>query len=154
VLLRGLEFTREDATLFSVLRYSADTCCSFSGAVWTGLRMLVQGDVAMDDMSGPVGIVSFLGEAGSSGGTLAKGMFNVFYLVALIAVNLAIMNLLPFPALDGGRIFLLLAGELIFLLTRRRIPPRYEAWIHFAGLILLLGFMLVITINDVGKLFH
>jgi regulator of sigma E protease len=99
-----------------------------------------------------VGIVSYLGEAGSQGGSLAAGVQNVLYVIALIAVNLAIMNLLPIPALDGGRIFLLLVSEVWFLLTHRRPDPKYEAYLHAAGFALLIGLMLVITFSDVWKI--
>lgn len=88
------------------MKQSWNTCWYFARAVWSGLVMLVSGQVGLDDMSGPVGIVSYLGEAGSQGGSIVAGLENVCYIIALIAVNLAIMNLLPIPALDGGRIFL------------------------------------------------
>ena len=152
-LLRyGLNFTRVQATPFGILSQSWKTCGYFARSVWSGLSMLVRGEVGLSDMSGPVGIVSYLGEAGNQGTTVAAGLENVLYIIALIAVNLAIMNMLPIPALDGGRIFLILAGELWFLVTRRRLDPKYEAYIHAGGFALLLLFMLAVTFSDVWKL--
>lgn len=148
----GLYFGVEDATVLGVLKQSWDTCLYFSRAVWSGLSMLVRGDVALSDMSGPVGIVSYLGEAGTQASDVSSGMQNVLYVIALIAVNLAIMNLLPIPALDGGRIFFLLVSELFFFLTRRKISPKYEAYLHAGGFALLILLMVVVTFSDIVKL--
>ena len=148
----GLNFTRQDASFPGVLAEGWRTCGYFARSVWEGLSMLVRGQVGLSDMSGPVGIVSYLGEAGHQGPTVRAGLENVLYVIALIAVNLASMNMLPIPALDGGRIFLILCGELWFLLTRRRLDPKYEAYLHAGGFVLLLAFMLAVTFSDVWKL--
>jgi len=79
---------------------------------------------------------------------------NIAYIAALIAVNLAVMNLLPLPALDGGRIFFLIINAATMLLFRKQVPAKYENYIHFAGLILLLALMVVLVFSDVGKLIH
>ena len=152
VTMYGIYFDKEQATASGVLVQSWKTCGYFARAVWSGLAMLVTGQVGLHDMSGPVGIVSYLGQAGSQGGSVAAGMQNVCYIIALIAVNLAIMNLLPLPALDGGRIFLLIVGEVWQLLSGRRLDPKYEAWIHGAGFALLLLLMVVVTFSDIWKL--
>ena len=114
--------------------------------------MLVTGQVGLQDMSGPVGIVTVIEETGSQSDSVVTGIQNVCYLIALIAVNLAVMNLLPIPALDGGRIFLLVVAELLWLTTRRRLDPKYEAWLNAAGFVLLLGLMVFVTFSDVLKL--
>ena len=62
------------------------------------------------------------------------------------------MNLLPLPALDGGRILFLLLNGVLYLLARKRIDPKYEAYVHMAGLLALMGLMLVVTFSDVGRL--
>ena len=104
-------------------------------------------------MSGPVGIVSYLGEAGSQGGSIVAGLENVCYIIALIAVNLAIMNLLPIPALDGGRIVCLLITVVVEAITKKKINPKYEGYLHGAGMILLLALMAIIMFKDVIFLF-
>ena len=73
-------------------------------------------------------------------------------MIGLIAINLAIMNMLPIPALDGGRIFFLLVTEGYYLLTRRTLDPKYEAYLHAGGFVLLLMLMAVITLSDILKL--
>lgn len=152
VTMYGIFFATEEATLPNLLTQSWHTCGYFARAVWSGLEMLVRGQVSLDDMSGPVGIVSYLGQAGSQGGSLMAGLQNVVYVVALIAVNLAIMNLLPIPALDGGRILLLLVGEVWFLFSGQKLNPKYEAWIHAVGFFLLILLMVFVTFSDIGKL--
>ena len=72
----------------------------------------------------------------------------------MIAVNLAVMNMLPIPALDGGRVFFLLVDELSLLLFRRKVPERYQAAVNTAGFVVLMGFMLLVTFQDVFKLFQ
>ena len=75
-------------------------------------------------------------------------------LAALVAVNLAVMNLLPLPALDGGKIFFLVVNALSLRIIRKQIPARFENYVHLAGFVLLMGLMLVITFHDVIKLFQ
>ena len=98
--------------------------------------------------------VSFIAETGESAASTSEGLMNVAYLGAFIAVNLAVMNMLPLPALDGGRIFLLLVNTLFTAVTKKKIPSKYEAWVHAAGMILLLGFMALVTFKDIWTLFQ
>ena len=76
------------------------------------------------------------------------------YFAALLAVSFAVMNMLPIPALDGGRVFFLLVDELSLLLFRRKVPERYQAAVNTAGFVVLMGFMLLVTFQDVFKLFQ
>ena len=85
---------------------------------------------------------------------MAAAISNIAFLCAFIAVNLAVMNLLPIPALDGGRIFLLIVTWVVEKIIRRQINPKYEGYIHAAGLVLLMGLMVVVMFSDVVKLFH
>lgn len=109
--------------------------------VYASLGEMVRGNVGLSDMSGPVGIVSEMGKAAQN------GVFDVLSLMALIAVNLGVMNLLPLPALDGGRVFFIL----LEMIRRKPIKPEYESYVHFAGLVILLLFMAVITFSDLLK---
>ena len=77
---------------------------------------------------------------------------NILYFCAFIAVNLAVMNMLPIPALDGGRIFLLAVTLVIQAVSRRKVNPKYEAYINAAGMIALFGLMAVVMYNDIAKL--
>ena len=152
--LYGFNFGYEEATFPAKIRYSWDTAMEFGRMVWMGLSQLIHGEVGLKDMSGPVGIVDLMAETGESAASTTDALYNILYLGAFIAINLAIMNMLPIPALDGGRIFLLIVTMLIEAVSRRRLDPKYESWIHAGGMALLLALMAVIMFNDVLKLFH
>ena len=138
--LRGISVGREiiPATLGSKLLYSWYNSLDFVRTVWISLGDLVSGVVGLRDLSGPVGIVTTISQVGTQSETVGDAVYNILYLSALIAVNLAVMNLLPLPALDGGRIFFLFLNGLLFGLFRRKIDPKYEGYVHMAGLALLL----------------
>jgi len=110
--------------------------------VFYSIIMLFTGAMAITEMSGPVGIGSVVGEVSSA------GFLPIAEIFGLISVNLGMFNLLPFPALDGGRLVFLLY-ELVF---RRKIPPEKEGWVHVAGFVLLFGLMIFVTFNDIIKL--
>ena len=93
-----------------------------------------------------------MAETGEQAETVSDGLYSVFYLAAFIAVNLAIMNMLPIPALDGGRVFLLIVTVIIEAITKKKLDPKYEGYVHAAGLILLLALMAFIMFNDIYKL--
>ncbi len=110
--------------------------------VFVSLGMLFTGDAGVSDLSGPLGVVSAMS-------TVAKtGFLDFIFFAGFLAVNIGVMNLLPLPALDGGRIFFVLV-ELIF---RRPIPREKEGYVHFVGFILLIGLMLFATWNDIVRL--
>jgi len=114
---------------------------------------LFRGKVGLRDMSGVVGIVDTISSVGAASETVGLGLLNVVYFVAFIAVNLAVMNLLPIPALDGGRIAFLLINGIVVLVTGKEVDPKYEGYVHTVGLILLLALMAVVAVSDVWKLF-
>lgn len=150
----GLYFGAEEATLGRKLSYSWNNAMDFARLVRLSLLMLVTGQAGVKDLSGPVGIVSTMTQVGEQAATTRAAVENIAYLAALIAVNLAVMNLLPLPALDGGKIFFLVINAVSMQLFKKQIPAKYENYIHFAGLILLLALMAVITFSDVWKLIH
>ena len=151
-MLYGIRLGYEDATFDRLLKQSWYGCLDFARMVWMGLGDLLTGRATMNDMGGPVTIVHIMSEQGKTADTTAAGIQNVFYVAAFIAVNLAVMNMLPIPALDGGRVFLLLVTTVLEKLLHRKIDPKYEGYIHAAGMILLLGFMAFITFHDVWML--
>ena len=150
----GLYFGAEEATLGRKLSYSWNNAMDFARLVRLSLQMLVTGQAGVKDLSGPVGIVSTMTQVGEQAATTRAAVENIAYLAALIAVNLAVMNLLPLPALDGGKIFFLVINAIGLALFKKQIPAKYENYIHFAGLVLLLALMAVITFSDVWKLVH
>lgn len=115
------------------------------------VRMLVTGQVGINELSGPVGVVNVIGDAYESGkeeGTLVIWM-SVLNILILLSVNLGIMNLLPLPALDGGRLIFLLIEAVRGKPTNRKV----EGMIHLVGIVLLLSLMAYVTFHDVFKLF-
>ena len=149
----GLYFGTVPGGFSNCLKYSWYTAMDFARLVWMSLEDLVSGLVSVSDMSGPVGIVSTISEVGNQSATVRDGLQNIAYLGAFIAINLAVMNMLPLPALDGGRIFLLLVNSLFTAITKKKIPAKYEAYVHAAGMVLLLGFMAFVTFKDIWKIF-
>ena len=105
------------------------------------------GKYGINDLSGPVGTMDIIGDA-VAGANTSEGMMTLIMLVVMITVNVGIFNLLPLPALDGGRlIFLLFEG-----IFRRPVPAKYEGMVHFIGLMLLLLLMVVVTFSDIWKI--
>ena len=148
----GFYFGYDEATLGVKLENSWNTTMEFGRWVWLGLKELVRGDVGMKDMAGPVGIVDMMAETGEQAESTADALYSIFYFTAFIAVNLAMMNMLPIPALDGGRVFLLLVTWVIETISKKKLNPKYEGYIHAAGMVLLLGLMAVIMFNDIIRI--
>lgn len=117
------------------------------------LKQLITGHVGVKDLSGPVGIGSAMNdvieEAQEAGGAIDV-FLNVINFCILLTANLGVMNLLPLPALDGGRLVFLL----IEAVTRKKVPADKEAMVHAVGMILLFGLMAVVMLQDIIKLFH
>ncbi|MDD3165257.1 MAG: M50 family metallopeptidase [Oscillospiraceae bacterium] len=148
----GLKFTAVEKTFSAGLSTACYTAIDFVRMIQWSLQDILRGAVGIRDFSGPVGIVSLISDTGKESTSVADGMENIFYLGAFLAVNLAVMNMLPIPALDGGRVFCLLLTAIIEKITRKKLNPKYEGYVHATGMVLLLSFMAVVTISDVVKL--
>ena len=131
-----------DHNPLTAVRLGLKTTGSMTASLYSGLKMLITGKAKTEDVSGPVGIVSMVHQSASEGATY------FFMLMAFMSLNLAIVNMLPFPALDGGRVIFVL----IRAVTGKAVTDRMEAAVHAAGLMLLFGLMIVITWNDIVKL--
>ena len=152
MLMYGFTFSEYETGLWAHLKYSWYCAMDFVRMVRLGLVDLITGAVGIKQMSGVVGIVGVIADVGVSAPTVADALLNIAYLSAFIAVNLAVMNLLPIPALDGGRIFFLIVTWILERITRRRIDPKYEGYINTVGLVALLGLMAVVMFNDIVRL--
>lgn len=148
----GFVFGYTEATFGTKLEYTWNTTLEFSRLVWLGLGDLINGKVGLKDMSGPVGIVDMMNEVGQQAESTKAAADNLLYISAFIAVNLAIMNMLPIPALDGGRVFLMIVTVIIEAVSRKKLDPKYEGYIHLGGMVLLLGLMALVMYNDITKL--
>ncbi|MEG2928421.1 MAG: RIP metalloprotease RseP [Oscillospiraceae bacterium] len=132
-----------EKTFLSVIKESALWTVSLARLVFLSFIDLVTGHVAVNQMSGPVGIVSVISEAASI------GIEPLMMILALITINLGVFNLLPFPALDGGKLVFLL----IELVRGKAINQKYEIWVNTAGMAILLTFMIFVTFSDISKFF-
>ena len=112
-------------------------------ALFDTFGQLFGGELGADSLAGPVGMVQMVSE------TSTYGLWYYGFLTAMICINLAIINMLPLPALDGGRIIFVLYT----MITGKPVNQRVEGAIHFAGLMLLLGLFVFVTINDVSRIF-
>lgn len=133
--------------VLDTVKYSAYEVKYWISTVLKSLEMLVSGQVGADDISGPVGIVNAIGDTYEE--SREDGAYyvwlNMLYISILLSANLGVMNLLPLPALDGGRLVFLL---LEVIRGGKRIDPEKEGMIHFVGLMLLMALMVFVMFND------
>ncbi len=117
-----------------------------------GLSKLFTSKDALDQMAGPIGLIGAMGDSYETSvetGGLSMAFYNMVYIMGLISANLAVFNLLPIPALDGGRLVFLL----IEAITGKQVPPEKEGSIHFVGFALLMTLAIVVAVSDIYKLF-
>ena len=141
---------REKTNFFGVLKYSAVEVRYWISSTIDSLELLIKGTFRVNDLSGPVGIVDAIGssvEEAKSEGAVVMWM-QMFYWAILLSANLGVMNLLPLPALDGGRLVFLL----IEAVTKKKVNPNIEGMIHFAGFVLLMALMVFVFMNDLKRL--
>ena len=148
-LLYGMNFTLTELNFAEKIEYAWLQCLDTIRLVRLSLGMLVSGQAGLKDMSGPVGIVQQMSVVAESSATTLDAVLNMLYFGAFIAINLAVMNLLPIPALDGGRVVGLLLTTAVEAVTRKKIDPKYEGYLHGAGMIFLLGLMAIIMFKDI-----
>lgn len=153
----GTKYSRIDFSVYgirrnfvSVIEQTFSRTVSYCRLVYKSLFMLISGDVGLNEVAGPVGTASIIGEVASTGfaESFVTGINSLLNIMALITVNLGIFNLLPFPALDGGRLlFIVIEG-----IFRKRINPNVEGIIHTVGFAILIIFMVFVTFSDITKL--
>ena len=149
----GITFGSEQLTFSGKLKYAGLETINVVRSVRLSLVMLFSGQAGFQDMMGPAGLVKLMSDTASSAKNILGALMNMLYLGGYIAVNLAVMNLLPIPALDGGRVVGLLLTTGIESVTRKKIDAKYEGYIHGVGLILLLILMIAVTFKDVIWMF-
>lgn len=132
----------EEKTFLTFIKQTALQTVSYMRVVWFSLIDLIGGKFGLNAISGPVGVTAAIGTAAK------QNVLNIIPIMALITINLGIFNLLPVPALDGGRLVFIIY-EMIF---RRPVPQKREALVHTVGIIILFAFMIFITFKDILKL--
>lgn len=129
--------------LWTSLKHATQTTCSLYKLMLTTLKQLITGKFSVSDLSGPVGIYSVVDSQSK------QGLQSILYLIAYLSMNVGVINLIPFPAFDGGRVLFLIIEKI----RRKPIKAKTEGMINSIGFILLMLLMVFVTINDVIKLF-
>ena len=149
----GVTFSVEEANFGNTLAYSWNSGINIVRTVRLSLQMLLTGQAGFKDLSGPVGIVEQISVVASESPDTISAIYNMLYFGAFIAINLAVMNLLPIPGLDGGRVVCLLLTLVIEKITRKKLNPKYEGYLHGVGMLLLFALMAVIMFKDIITIF-
>ncbi|MBE6855509.1 MAG: peptidase [Ruminococcus sp.] len=137
-----------EKTPLNVLSYSFRETISIGRMIWMSLFDLITGKYGFHDLSGPVGIVTAIGDAASTGTTIKQHLQSLIPMMSMITINVGIFNLLPLPALDGGRLIFLIVEAI----RRKPVKPEHEGLVHIIGLVLLFVLMIAVTFNDIKNL--
>lgn len=138
----GFNVRTDSTNILNILHESLFQTIWMVKLVFVSLGMLLGGKASVSDMSGPVGVVSAMNTAAQS------GWLNFLFFAAFLTVNIGVMNLLPLPALDGGRTVF----ALIELISGKAVPAEKEGIVHLVGFVLLIGLMIFVTWNDISRL--
>ncbi len=141
----GFEPKKEDVTIANIFPQAWHYTLYIAKSIYYALGDMISGKAGLDSVSGPVGVAGVVNQAVNSG---KDSLINILFIVAMLTVNLGIFNLLPLPALDGGRLFFML----IELVRGKPVPPEKEGMVHGIGLMLLLALAAVICFNDILRL--
>ncbi len=133
----------EEKTFANVLKHGFYQSTASIKLVWDSLVDFVSGKYGVDQVSGPVGVTTAIGNAAK------QSTVSLLYLCGIITINLGMFNLIPIPALDGGRLLF----QFIELIRRKPVKPEVEGYIHFIGIVILMLFMVFISFKDIVKLF-
>ncbi len=152
-LLYGINLTAVTLDFAGHVRLVAMETVNTVRMVRLSLQMLLTGQAGLQDMTGPVGIVQMMSETAEASHSALAALLNMLYFGGFIAINLAVMNLLPIPALDGGRVVGLLLTTAIEAILGRKIDSKYEGYIHSIGMFLLLALMALIMFKDIFTIF-
>lgn len=144
-LIIGFTPEKEAVTVFNIWGEAWNQTRFVVKLVYNSLWQMITGKIGVEEMSGPVGVVKEVNTAVNSGST---SWLYVLNLTALLTINLGIFNLLPIPALDGGRLFFMI----IELITGKKIPPEKEGIVHGIGFMLLIALIIFVSFNDIMKL--
>lgn len=148
----GISFGVEQVGPLGRLRCGALYTLDFARMTFWGLEMLFRGQAGIQDLRGPVGMVSTMSDVGRASPTVLDAVLNLLYLGAFLAVNLGVMNLMPLPGLDGGQILLLVLNELSQRLFGVRMPQRVQQSFNGIGLLLLLALVVFVAFQDIARL--
>lgn len=142
----------EELNFFSTIQTAAKETTSSVRLVWVSLGMLISGEARVTDMAGPVGMGGIVNDMIEVQAPFSDTVLNILSLAGLVAVNLAVFNLLPIPALDGGRVLFLFISAFLVLVRKKPLSEKVESYIHSGTMLLLFGLMIFIFFNDIRRL--
>jgi len=148
----NIQFEVLEATIVEKLRASFYQIFNYVRMIRLSLVMLFSGSASLGDISGPVGIVSAMNTVGQQAPSVGIAILDIISFAAFIGVNVAVINLLPIPAMDGGRILFIFITWAIEKITRKNLDPKYEGYINTGAFFMLIGLMVVILYNDVMRI--
>ena len=135
--------TKRERGIMSSLSYAGSKLVSLTQSMGTVLGGLFTGKISVNNISGPVGIYTVIGEQAKA------GFDSILYLTAFLSINVGFINLIPFPAFDGGRILFLIIEKI----KGSPVDAKVENMFHYIGFFLLIGLMILVTFNDILRLF-
>ncbi|MBR4721335.1 MAG: site-2 protease family protein [Clostridia bacterium] len=141
----GFTAKREEITALNIIPEAWKYTVYVIKSIFVAIKDMIFGKTGLSSLSGPVGVATVISEAVNSG---RNSLLNILFIVAILTVNLGIFNLLPLPALDGGRLFFMI----IELIRRKPVPPEKEGMVHTIGLVLLLILAAAVCYSDIMKL--
>ena len=148
----GITFNGIEPNFVERIKFSCYMTMNNVRLVRLSVAQLISGAAGVRDLAGPVAIVDAMNDIGREAPSVGAALSSIASFTAFIAVNIAIVNFLPIPAMDGGRIMFVILSWIIERVTRRRLDPKYEGYIHAATLVVLLGLMAFILVNDVIRI--
>ena len=151
--LYGISFGVENTTAANVPARILPSAFNHVKSVIVSLKMIFTGQAKLQDMGSAVAIVQIMSESAEAAEDNFGALVNMLWFGGFIAINLAVMNILPIPALDGGRIVGLVLTTAVEGITKKKLNPKYEGYVHGVGMILLLAFMAIITFKDIFLIF-
>ncbi len=144
----GLEFEYSKGGFINTMKASIDYTISTSRSIYYSIGWLITNTVPISELSGPVGITSLISDVVQLSPSLRDKVLRLISITAMISINLGLVNLIPFPALDGSKLLLLLVEKI----RRKPLNPEKEAMITMVGFVLLIALMIYVTWNDILKL--
>ncbi len=153
VQMYGMVFSVKELDIFDRLNLGWRQFLNSGRLVRMSLQMLLSGKAGIKDLTGPVGIVNVMSQTASASESTLDAVLNLLFFAGFLSTNLGIFNLLPIPATDGGRTFALLVVTAIEKITKKKVNPKYEAYIHGIGMALLMALLIFVVFKDIFMIF-
>lgn len=148
----GLLFESSEMDAARKIQYSWYNSLDYARQVKLSAQMLLNGQASANELMGVVGMVDTINDVGNQSANIFEAIINILNFGALISINLSIMNLLPIPGLDGGRLLMMFVSWAFEKITRRQLDPKYEGYVNMVGLVLVMALMVFVMYNDIVRI--